>query len=163
MGKKCQCCGYATCYQALELHHIDPNEKEFSFGSVMSNPKKWTKIVEELRKCILVCSNCHREIHACIRQLPSIYAIFDESFVDYKPETEMLSPCLICGKEKPKQQKTCSYQCAIKLRGTFDWSKINLEHEMKTKSMLKISQEIGMSYTAIRKRAAKLGLLSSKV
>ena len=33
MGEKCQCCGYNRCIQALEFHHINPEEKEFSFGN----------------------------------------------------------------------------------------------------------------------------------
>lgn len=60
-GGCCQKCGYNKCNAALEFHHLDPNEKDFGIGSytVLS----WDKIKEELDKCILVCANCHREIH----------------------------------------------------------------------------------------------------
>ena len=63
MGGKCQCCGYNKCSDALEFHHIDSNGKEMALGASRASPKAWIKIVEELRKCILVCSNCHKEIH----------------------------------------------------------------------------------------------------
>lgn len=60
-GGKCVKCGYDKCIIALEFHHIDPKEKDFSPSSNMN--KSWEKIKLELDKCILVCSNCHREIH----------------------------------------------------------------------------------------------------
>ena len=59
-GGKCSKCGYNKCEAALEFHHLDPNEKDFP---VATNSKSWKLIVEEAKKCILVCSNCHREIH----------------------------------------------------------------------------------------------------
>ena len=60
-GGKCVKCGYDKCIIALEFHHINPEEKDFSPSSNMN--KSWDKIKLELDKCILVCSNCHREIH----------------------------------------------------------------------------------------------------
>jgi len=64
-GEKCQCCGYDKYIGALEFHHIDPNEKDFSL-SHRGYCYSWDKVKKELDKCILVCSNCHREIHAGI-------------------------------------------------------------------------------------------------
>jgi hypothetical protein len=69
MGNKCWGCGYDACSQALEFHHIDPSEKEFGIGT--GDTKSWARIKEELAKCVMVCSNCHREIHAGIRNLPT--------------------------------------------------------------------------------------------
>lgn len=60
-GAKCSICGYCKCKQALEFHHLDPNQKDFSISA--ANTKAWSKIQIELDKCILVCANCHREIH----------------------------------------------------------------------------------------------------
>lgn len=59
MGGKCIICGYDKCLSALAFHHINPWDKEFEIGSKMS----WEVIVQELKKCELVCSNCHAEIH----------------------------------------------------------------------------------------------------
>lgn len=60
-GGSCVRCGYSRCLAALEFHHTDPNEKDFTIsGSLVANIEKM-KI--EVDKCILVCSNCHREIH----------------------------------------------------------------------------------------------------
>ena len=61
-GGKCEICGYDRCISALEFHHINPEEKEFGIGQ-----KGYTRSIEknkeEVDKCILVCANCHREIH----------------------------------------------------------------------------------------------------
>jgi hypothetical protein len=77
MGGYCQCCGYSKYNGALDLHHINPLEKDFSFGSVRANPISLNKLTVELEKCILLCSNCHREIHGNIIKLPETYFNFD--------------------------------------------------------------------------------------
>lgn len=62
-GGKCQVCGYNKCVGALEFHHPDPNEKEFGMSDG-GWTRAWEKIKNEIEKCMLVCANCHREIHA---------------------------------------------------------------------------------------------------
>ena len=77
MGEKCQCCGYNKCIQALEFHHINPEEKEFSFGN--NTNRSWKDTREELKKCILLCANCHRGVHAGYLKLPvNAQDTFDE-------------------------------------------------------------------------------------
>ena len=58
-GGCCQECGYRKCPAALEFHHIDPKIKSFSISS--GKTRSWDKIKIELDKCILLCSNCHKE------------------------------------------------------------------------------------------------------
>lgn len=60
-GGKCEICGYNKCITALEFHHLDPGKKDFTIGS--SKVLSFEKCKQEVDKCILVCSNCHREIH----------------------------------------------------------------------------------------------------
>ena len=60
-GGKCIICGYDRCMSALEFYHLDPNEKE---GIVSNSNGTVEKSFIEAEKCILICSNCHREIHA---------------------------------------------------------------------------------------------------
>lgn len=62
-GGKCSVCGYDRCADALEFHHLDPSKKDFGISS-KGYTRSWDKVKEELDKCILVCSNCHREIHS---------------------------------------------------------------------------------------------------
>ncbi len=84
MGSQCQCCGYDKCDNALEFHHLDPTQKETTFGGARSHPRAWKVLIVELRKCVLVCCLCHREIHAGAREVPAEAKRFDERWVDYK-------------------------------------------------------------------------------
>ena len=61
-GGKCEKCGYNKCNGALDFHHLNPLEKDFSISST-GTTKSFERITKELDKCILVCANCHREIH----------------------------------------------------------------------------------------------------
>ena len=61
-GGKCCICGYNKYIGALEFHHLDPNQKDFSIGS-KGYTRSFDKVKKELDKCICVCANCHREIH----------------------------------------------------------------------------------------------------
>ncbi len=67
-GGKCQCCGYNTCIEALEFHHLNPEEKDFILSD-RNLVTDWEQIKPEIDKCILVCSNCHKEIHAGKRRV----------------------------------------------------------------------------------------------
>lgn len=58
---KCSCCpeSYGPC---LDFHHLDPSQKDFEISS-----KNWSfseqRLIDELRKCAVVCSNCHTKVH----------------------------------------------------------------------------------------------------
>jgi len=67
LGGKCCFCGYSRCSAALDFHHLDEGEKRFGL-SQDGMTRSWEKTKQELKKCILVCSNCHREVHAGILQ-----------------------------------------------------------------------------------------------
>ena len=60
-GNCCSKCGYNKCLAALEFHHPDPSIKE---SKVIGSTASLEKQRVEATKCILVCANCHREIHA---------------------------------------------------------------------------------------------------
>ncbi|MEK7552146.1 MAG: HNH endonuclease signature motif containing protein [Patescibacteria group bacterium] len=68
-GSKCFICGYKKCQRSLSFHHIDPSTKKFDLASG-GITRSWAKIEEEIKKCVLVCANCHMEIHDGITQLP---------------------------------------------------------------------------------------------
>lgn len=65
-NNKCERCGYSKCDKALSFHHLNPEEKEFQISTRLT--KDWEVIKVELDKCILVCSNCHMEIHEELEQ-----------------------------------------------------------------------------------------------
>ena len=62
-GSKCQRCGYDRCVNALDFHHVNPEEKEFQISKDIHS---WERMKSELDKCVLLCSNCHRELHGGI-------------------------------------------------------------------------------------------------
>lgn len=68
MGGCCSMCGYDKCIRALEFHHLDPTTKSKDYDKKFDT---WSidKKKQELDKCIMVCSNCHREIHSKINRI----------------------------------------------------------------------------------------------
>ena len=60
-GGKCQLCGYNRCIRALKFHHRDPSQKDFTIST--GNVWGFDRIKSELDKCILLCGNCHDEVH----------------------------------------------------------------------------------------------------
>ena len=63
-GGCCSRCSYDKCISVLQFHHLDPSEKDFDIGG-----KSWAyeRLKQEVDKCILVCANCHIEIHEEMR------------------------------------------------------------------------------------------------
>lgn len=61
---KCQNCGedHTAC---LDFHHLDASEKDINISEAVMFSKK--KVEEELKKCIVLCSNCHRKLHYELR------------------------------------------------------------------------------------------------
>lgn len=59
LGGKCMLCGYDKSLCALEFHHLNPKEKDFKISSKILS---WEKIKPEVKKCVLLCSNCHKEV-----------------------------------------------------------------------------------------------------
>lgn len=161
-GGKCFICGYSKCSKALEFHHINPDEKEFNFGEIMARPKSWDKIVVELRKCVCLCSNCHREVHAGILILPKDIIQFDESFADFylDKKLEHYNECPFCGKLKPKINNYCSHECSSFDRKKVDWDSIDIQQlrHGKKMSLTEIGELIGVSVSAVSKRMRKLGI-----
>lgn len=69
-GGKCSICGYKKCIRALTFHHIDPSKKSFGL-SANGITRSWDKTKAELDKCVLLCMNCHMEIHDGVTNLPT--------------------------------------------------------------------------------------------
>lgn len=64
---ECKICGESR-HWVLDFHHIDPNKKtmnisEYSISGTASFETKKKRILEEIQHCIIVCANCHRDIH----------------------------------------------------------------------------------------------------
>ncbi|MEK7478810.1 MAG: hypothetical protein AAB626_02735 [Patescibacteria group bacterium] len=61
-GRKCNNCDWQGNQAALQFHHINPKKKDFIIGNVAN--KSWDVIKKELKKCILLCANCHAITHS---------------------------------------------------------------------------------------------------
>jgi transposase-like protein len=68
-GGKCQRCGYDRCVSALHFHHVDPSQKRFNVA-LRGAARSIERVREEVRKCVLLCANCHAEVEAGIASLP---------------------------------------------------------------------------------------------
>ena len=165
-GGGCGLCGYNNCSDALELHHLNPTEKDFSLGYIMAHIISWERICEEARKCVLLCSNCHKEVHAGFKILSPDIKKFDEQFVDYQSYEKDLCP--VCKKLKDIHLITCSHKCGSS-KEWMDQIGNKLEkldifnlYEIQHKSFDDIADLVGCSGYAIRKRYQKLKLLEGK-
>lgn len=62
-GGCCEICGYKQNIAALAFHHIDPSVKEMKLDMRTLSNNKMELLLEEASKCMLVCHNCHMELH----------------------------------------------------------------------------------------------------
>jgi transposase len=154
MGGKCIKCGYCKNYAALDFHHIDPFQKEFDFN--VGRRRSWDKLIVELKKCILLCSNCHREEHH-----PN--TTVSEKIPESNPSLnlESLKPtgtCLICGTEV-FGTKYCSRACSCdSQRRVKRPNREELVLLIETTSFVQIGKRYGVSDNSIRKWADHYGL-----
>lgn len=148
-GGKCSVCGYDKYLGSLHFHHVYPETKSYTIGQI--NFRKFELIVDELDKCILVCSNCHGEIHAGLIDAVEIYEEQLKTFPKYikevkpekfykpiikiskKPSKEVLEklvwemPCVKIGEMFGVSDNAVNKWCkfyGIKKPGRGDWEKI---------------------------------------
>jgi hypothetical protein len=158
-GGKCCICGYAKYDEVFDVHHIDPSKKTFSFSSIRANPKNWNDLLKELENCILLCANCHRELHAKKTKLPKKIP----KFIDLKEKRKIKTYCPVCNQLKKNYLITCSRSCAAKKSCTVSWEKYDLYdlHINQKLSNLKIANIVGVSDVAVIKRLKKLKIYNN--
>lgn len=74
-GSKCGICGLVDDDIVYDFHHLDPKEKEMRIAAKVQS---WEKIVIEANKCVMLCSHCHRKVHAKMSFLPENCLRFNE-------------------------------------------------------------------------------------
>lgn len=62
-GGKCSVCGYNKNLSALVFHHLNPDEKRLDLDMRTFGGNSYELIEKEVDKCVLLCSNCHMELH----------------------------------------------------------------------------------------------------
>ena len=68
-GGKCIMCGYKGYFGVFDFHHKDDKTKSFGI-SAGGISRSWSKMKAEADKCVLICANCHREVHGGIKTIP---------------------------------------------------------------------------------------------
>lgn len=53
----------------LDAHHLDPATKDRDIGAMVSGHVGRDRLVDELKKCICICRNCHAKLHAGVLSL----------------------------------------------------------------------------------------------
>jgi hypothetical protein len=157
-GGSCCICGYNKSDAALEFHHLDPNQKDTTWGAFRGSIKGWDSILEEMRKCVMVCSNCHKEVHAGDAIIPQNAKRLDEDLAKYKEyeKAEYYDQCPICLGRKTVKAKTCSSLCAGKLKKTNRYEGHDLKLLYKQhKSYESVGRLFGVTGAAIKKQLKK--------
>lgn len=157
-GGKCSICGYNKYAGALEFHHLDSSTKDFGI-SEKGYTRSWGIVKEELDKCVLVCANCHRELHKDPIYEELIWTIEDEEI-----SKELKGYFCSCGEKLHKESKTgLCLNCYKKTtRKTERPSKEELFELIKTTSFTELGKQYNVSDNAIRKWCKSYGLPSTK-
>ena len=159
-GGKCEICEYSKdILGAYDFHHIDPSKKEFSISQyTVLNIEKLKK---EVDKCMLVCRNCHAEIHDKENR-----HIRDEAFSFERHKRNILKNKCDCGKmfeTRIPTKKFCSRRCSdLNGRKVDRPSKEELDMLIESMPMTKIGERYGVSDNAVRKWAKTYGIKYGK-
>lgn len=62
LDSECYLCGDKRHY-VLDFHHLISEEKEIEIGLLVKRASSTDRLIKEIDKCVLLCSNCHRELH----------------------------------------------------------------------------------------------------
>ena len=158
-GGQCRLCGYNKSNSALEFHHINAKTKVYGI-SVSGACHDLEQDLNEIKKCILVCANCHREIHD---GLYPIHILEEKQFYDEEIANELriekqklfekaLYFCSNCGKELYEKNisglcRECYKQNLRANRPTRE----ELKQLIRTLPFTKIGKHFGISDNGIRK------------
>lgn len=154
MGGQCCICGYKRSITALEFHHINPEEKDFSISTNANIA--FAKASEEVKKCILVCANCHREIHDDIIPCPQNTTYDEEKNEIIKQElldlkTRKNTYCQNCGKIITQGSQFCP-ECYYKTKRVIERPmRQELKKLIRTVPFVQLAQQFNVSDNAIRK------------
>ena len=158
-GGKCCRCGYDKCLASLDFHHINSENKKYEWSQLRQLP--WNEIIKELKKCILVCKNCHGEIH-WMKYGNNIFEDMGNSNSLLNKKNLILKETGICPNCKKKVYGTrfCSTKCvALSKRKVSRPSKKILKKLIENTSWCAIGRKYRVSDNSVRKWAKNYNLL----
>lgn len=156
LGGKCCKCGYDKCFDALDFHHMNSDNKTDTISNMLKNPRKINLIIEEVKKCVLLCSNCHRELHCNLWKITDIkIPNFDETVNFYSLPRKKEFKCKTCGK-LTYNTNYCSRQCTGKFRNKINWPEIKkLKIMLSENSINESARILGVDSISIKKHIGK--------
>ena len=155
---KCCLCGFYEVQEALDFHHVNPQEKSFGISGSLNQTKSLAAQLQELKKCILVCANCHRGIHAGIYMVPASWQnLYDENIANEllndleEIKTHKKKYCQRCGAEITAQATYCKSCAALIQRQCDRPSREELKQKIRIMPFTQIATHYKVSDNAIRK------------
>jgi hypothetical protein len=155
-GGSCEICGYNKNLAALEFHHIDKTTKESQLDSRTLSNSNMEWIMSEFEKCMVLCANCHREIHSPDLMFDTVNEKinkFDLKKSDkwIKITTQKKYTCSDCGCEISKWGKNCK-NCFHKNRRKVDRPEKSVISEMvNNEGYSSVAKKFGVTDNTVRK------------
>lgn len=155
---KCCLCGFSEVQEALEFHHVNPETKAFGISGSSQQTKALDAQLQELKKCILVCANCHRGIHQGIYQIPDNWEDFYDDNIAHQLQeklqqvkTRQIHYCKRCGKEISKSAIHCQDCQALLARTCERPTREILKQQIRTTPFTQIGKQYNVTDNTIRK------------
>lgn len=164
-GGKCCICGFDAFQEALEFHHIDPLIKSFGLTDSTAVTKALEKQLEEARKCVLLCANCHRGVHAGYLELPkgAEYSFNEKRAQELIEEKQRkIYRCERCGVEITHKASLCVECASLASRKVDRPSREELKALIREKPFTHIAKDYSVTDNAIRRWCDSYGLPSKK-
>ena len=170
-GQCCNCGAVFNNVAMYDVHHIN-FEKDFTIGNIQTNgAKTWLKIRDELRKCCLLCPNCHRGYHCGEIEISFKDNYFNEDYYEwevvnytncqidedlniinrYEKKKDKTAVCPRCGGIKSYSGEICR-NCLSKKQWKCEHpSREKMVELIRNHSLLQIAKMYGVSDNSIRK------------
>lgn len=150
-GGSCERCGYNKNISAIDFHHL--RDKSFPLDSRNLANKKWKKILLEFEKCLVLCSNCHREEHNPESEYNVLMESVDIMAEDLNILDDLRQPnkCIDCSVEINNNAKRCVKCQTISMQKVDRPSLEQLLLDVSQTSYKATGRKYGVSDNAIRK------------
>lgn len=151
-GGKCQVCGYCRCSRNLSFHHT--HDKKAVVSRMVVTTMAFSLILEEAKKCVLLCHNCHGEVHDGITSCPGVEPEARERRRESMGAMKTIAvrkerPCKVCS--QPTKSKYCSLSCSGK-RPKISWPPDEeLSQAVLKEPLTSIALRLGVSDKAVKK------------
>src|SRR5690606_33960089 len=140
---------------ALDFHHVNPEEKEYSFNQLVK--KNWNEVVSELKKCVLLCKNCHAEQHNPALSYDNIsksyFDLIDRDRTVFDRIKISTGICPICSREVHGTKYCYKKWRGVETRKVKRPTKEVLREQISNKPIVQVAKIYGVPDNALRKWA----------